>query len=115
MLYLYLIEALLYVLIIGVVFAIFKIKKVEKLKIVIIILPILMLLTLGITFVLEKPEIKIDENISYEVGKAKSLDKISAKYHFIDVSEKVKIEGNIDFNKVGKYEIKYVVPTLLGN
>ena len=115
MLYLYLIEVLLYALIIGILFAIFKIKKIKKLKIPLIILPIFMLLTLGITFILEKPEIQVQECLSYEIGQSVDLDKANAKYHFMDISEQVKEEGNVDFNKIGKYEVKYTVPSILGD
>ena len=112
--YLYLGEFIFYAIAIGIIFAIFKIKKVEKLKIVLIILPVCLLVTLGLTFILEKPLVTINENINYEVGEKEELDKIVAKYHFMDVSNNVKIEGNVDFNEVGKYEVKYIVPTLLG-
>ncbi len=113
--YLYVAEISFYAVIIGILFAIFKIKKIEKLKTVLIILPIFMVLTIGVTFTLQEPEIKVKEAISYEIGEKTSLDKVEATYHFVDVSEKVKTEENIDFNKIGKYEVKYTVPSILGD
>ena len=35
-------------------------------------------------------------------------------YHFFDITKKVEIEGNIDYSKIGTYEITYKVPTLFG-
>ncbi len=113
MLYIYLIEAFSYLLIIGILFIIFKVKKIKQLKYILILLPIFMILTLELTFVLEKPEINIEETIKYEVGQEADLGKVEAIYHFKDVSDKVKVEGNVDFNKIGKYEVKYIIPTLI--
>lgn len=113
MLYVYLIEACLYLLIIGILFIIFKVKKIRQLKYILILLPIFMILTLELTFVLEKPEINVEETIKYEVGQEADLGKVEATYHFKDVSDKVKVEENVDFNKIGKYEVKYIIPTLI--
>ena len=68
----------------------------------------------SLTFVFEIPQ--IDVNIEQiEAKSTQQIEEIIAKYHFTDVSDKVKINGNIDYNKIGEYEIDVEVDTLLGS
>ena len=68
----------------------------------------------GLTFILEKPQMKHAAQENIEVGKETQIAKPKTTYHFQDVTEKVNIIGNIDFSKVGEYDIVYEINTLFG-
>ena len=74
------------------------------------------ILAFGITFALEKPEIELskEENIELEVGTGNQIQLPKTKYHFKDVTEKVRVNGNVDYSKVGEYDITFEVDTLFG-
>ena len=52
------------------------------------------------------------ENI--EVGTEVNIARPKTIYHFRDVTDKVKINGNVDYKKVGEYNVIYTLDTLLG-
>ena len=68
---------------------------------------------LGLSFIFEKPNIKIKDTLIAEV-KEEKVELPSAQYHFQDISDKVRINGNIDYNKIGEYEVELEVDTLIG-
>ena len=111
----YLFELIFYVLIITTLIILYKVKKLSGLKKYIIIVSAIFALALGITFALEKPIVSVTDSISYEVKTHENLDIVQAYYHFLNVSDKVQINGEVDFNKVGNYKVEYVIPTLFGN
>lgn len=75
---------------------------------------ILLIIVLGITFILEKPIINItNQQSDLEVKQSAAINVPKIFYHFKDVTDTVKVIGNIDFNRVGTYEEKYEIPTLI--
>lgn len=113
---LYIGEILSYVIVSIIIVVIFKLKGIQKLKIVIPIITLVFAIALGLTFYLEKPAIEyIEKELSIEVKEYESIPTPHATYHFKDVSDTVKINGEVDYNTVGKYEIEYEIPTLGSN
>ena len=106
--------------IVAIIFAIiitifFKLGKIRKVGISLAILMILLIIVLGITFILEKPIINItNQQSDLEVKQNVAINIPKTFYHFKDVTDTVKVIGNIDFNRVGTYEVKYEIPTLIG-
>ena len=68
----------------------------------------------GTTFMVERPEIHIRNVETVEAKTNQVLQKPETKYHFKDVTDKVRIVGNINYNVLGEYEIYYEVNTILG-
>lgn len=105
---------------VAIIFAIiitifFKLGKIRKVGISLAILMILLIIVLGITFILEKPIINItNQQSDLEVKQNAAINIPKTFYHFKDVTDTVKVIGNIDFNRVGTYEVKYEIPTLIG-
>ena len=52
--------------------------------------------------------------MNVEVKQANSLKTPKTVYHFKDISNEVKVVGNVDFDKVGAYEVEYEVTTITG-
>ncbi len=111
----YLIETISFVIIIAILLIVYKIKKFNGLKEYLILATSLIVIVFSVTFMLEKPVLNITENISYEVKTHENLDKVQAYYHFADVSNKIQIRGEVDFNKVGSYQVEYTIPTMFGD
>ena len=66
------------------------------------------------TFLLEKPEMQINEIQVIEAKSQTDVLKPNTFYHFQDVTKDVKLNGNIDYNKVGEYDVTYEVNTMFG-
>lgn len=49
-----------------------------------------------------------------EASTEKEVAKPKTTYHFMDITEKVNVKGNIDYNKIGEYNIQFEVDTWLG-
>lgn len=80
-----------------------------------IIIATIFILSIGITFILEKPLTdNIVANINIEVNENQNIEMPKITYHFQDVTDKVIMVGDIDFEKIGNYEVEYIIPTLLG-
>ena len=79
------------------------------------IIGLLLVISFGLTFLLEKPELQITKEVSVEVNSQEATVTPKATYHFHDVSDKVQVVGQVDYNQVGEYEINYEVPTIFGN
>lgn len=75
---------------------------------------IVLLATLIITFVLERPSIKNDDIATIEVGSNKQIKSPNMYYHFVNSSDKVVVKGDVDYNKVGEYDVEYEASTLFG-
>ena len=111
----YIAEIAVAIIITVIVAIILKIKKIKKAGIICGILIAILILTLIITYFLEKPHMEnIEPKMSLEVGQYTSIKIPETLYHSKDVTNTVKIIGDINFNKIGEYEIKYEVPTLIG-
>lgn len=74
----------------------------------------LAILAFGVTYLTERPEMDIKNNITLEVGTIKAIESPKTIYHFKDVTESVKITGDIDYSKVGTYEANFELDTLIG-
>jgi len=110
----YISEAIIALLTLIVSFIIFRLKhKKGFLKFLTISIATFFVLFI-ITFILERPEIDIDNIDSIEVNSAPIMPKINSKYHFKDITERVNVKGNVDFNKVGEYDIQIEVNTIIG-
>lgn len=77
------------------------------------------ILVFGVTFALEKPEMELEhgqneELFQLEVDSGEQIKMPETKYHFKDVTNKVRINGNIDYTKVGEYDINFEIDTLFG-
>lgn len=68
----------------------------------------------GLTFILEKPQMQLAPIENIEVGKEAKIAKPKTIYHFQDVTENVKVSGNIDYTKIGEYDVLYEIDTLFG-
>ncbi|MBR3255204.1 MAG: polysaccharide deacetylase family protein [Clostridia bacterium] len=109
----YLTELTLLILSLVVLIIVLKVKKkkitIKKLGIILGIFATIFL----VTFLFEKPDIDIQSIKNIEVKTGEKIN-ISASYHFQDVSKNVRIIGNIDYNKIGEYEVVLEVDTLFG-
>lgn len=68
----------------------------------------------GFTFILEKPQMRIGQVQNIEVGTDAKIIKPVTTYHFKNVTDKVQVEGNVDYSKIGAYDITFTLNTLLG-
>ena len=110
----YLSEVIVLLIALLTLFIVFKVKhKKGLLKFFGITFGIFVLI-FGITFVLERPEIKVDEIKNIEVKSGEKIVLPKTNYHFQDVTNNVKIIGNIDYDKIGEYEVICEVDTLIG-
>lgn len=75
---------------------------------------IVLLAVLTTTFVLERPSIKTDEITNIEVKSGEKINRPNVYYHFRKTNENVRIKGNIDYDKVGEYDVEIEVQTLFG-
>lgn len=67
-----------------------------------------------LTFILERPRMRIGEVQNIEVGTNAEIAKPITTYHFKNVTNKVQVNGNIDYSKIGEYEVIYTLDTLIG-
>lgn len=110
----YLIETIVIMIVIGSGLAYFGLKKKKGYSLFLGISILVYILAVGATFVLEKPRIETNGIQTIEVFSAKELRKTTAQYHFQDISDQVKMKGNINYNQIGEYPVEYEVDTLLG-
>lgn len=112
---LYIAEIVVAIVIAIILIVILKVKKIKKIGLSIGILVTVFIITLGVTFVLEKPTVNIiSRELNIEVKQGNSVPKPKTQYHFKDVTNTVKVVGNVDFNKPGEYQVKYQIPTFIG-
>lgn len=111
----YIIE--LVVAVIAIIISIIIFRKSEPKKFLRTLLVILVFLIVAelITLFLDKPKIKLEEeNTTVEAKVDNNLKIAKTKYIFFDVTDKVQIEGNVDYNQIGTYEVIYNVPMIFG-
>lgn len=109
-----LIEAVMALIAIAVVVAVFYKKNSKKVMWFTIGIGVIMLICVPLTIVLEDPKMETREVIQIQVNMAKQLSQPHTEYMFRDVTQNVKVEGNIDYSKIGTYEVEYEVPKLFG-
>ena len=68
----------------------------------------------GVTFWFEKPDMEIEKIQTIEVNSGAVLQKPSTTYHFMDETNNVNIVGDVDYNKVGEYNVKFELNTVAG-
>ena len=66
------------------------------------------------TFILEKPQINISNIEKIEVNSKPQQYNAMAKYHFMNISDDVKVISDVDYSKVGEYNVVFEVNTLTG-
>ena len=88
-------------------------------------------ITIGATFMLEKPKMEVNEiieeetstkdtpkmetgDIVIEVNSTEKVKKPKTIYHSKDVTENVRIIGEVDYQKIGEYKIKFELDTSSG-
>lgn len=109
----YISEAIVLAIVLIALIIVFKVKKKNGLLKFLGIALGAYVLMFGATFVLERPEIKVNEIYKIE-AKTEEKPIIPATYHFQDVTTNVKIVGNVDYNKIGEYDVNYEIDTLIG-
>ena len=67
-----------------------------------------------VSFIFEKPQMDLKEIENIEVKTQVNIKKPKTHYHFQDVTDKVKINNNIDLNTIGEYKVEFVLDTFLG-
>lgn len=75
---------------------------------------VVFLVIFAVSLILEKPQVDSYNLANLEVQSGENIGKIKAMYHFKDISDKVKVIGDIDYNKVGEYDVKLEIDTLIG-
>lgn len=68
----------------------------------------------GLTFILEKPQMRTYKIENIEVGTSPKIKKPETRFHFQDVTDNVQVEGNVDYLKIGEYDIIFSYNTLFG-
>lgn len=112
---LYLSEIFLFIIIICYIFLKLRKKQTKKFLKAFLSSFLVLIFCLGLTFILEQPELTIiGEDIKVEAKIEHSLKKPKANYHFQEVTNQIEIEGKVDYNQIGSYQITYKIPTLLG-
>ena len=66
------------------------------------------------TFIVERPDIYIGNIEDIEVKSGERVAKAKAQYHFKDITDDVQVRGNIDYDKVGEYDVEFVINTVIG-
>jgi len=95
---LYILETIVAIIIAIVVIVILKIKKIEKILIALIIICTTFILTIGTTFVLEKPVTdNIATTLDIEVNEIENIEIPKVIYHYKDVTNTVKIARRYRF------------------
>ncbi len=112
---LYIIEFAVALIIIILVLILLRKKETKTIVKTIVAILLLLIVSETVTFVFEKPKIEIsEEDLNIEAKVDTKLKTTKVKYLFFDVTNKIEVEGDIDYNKIGKYEITYKIPTIFG-
>ena len=68
----------------------------------------------AVSFIFEKPQMDLKKIENIEVKTEANISKPKTFYHFRNVTDKVKVNGNIDTNTIGEYNVEFSLKTLLG-
>ena len=111
----YFVELIVFLLVALFVTILFKITKKHKLKLTLFILFMIFCVSISSTYLLEKPHVDIiSQEISLQINQYSKITVPHTTYHLKDVTSSVKVNGTVDYNKVGTYKIEYEVPTIVG-
>ena len=67
-----------------------------------------------LVFIFEKPKIDLKSIENIEVKSQVEMKTPKTFYHFKDITEQVKITENIDFNRLGEYDVNFETKVLFG-
>ena len=112
--YLYLAEAITAVVAIAVGGIVFFKKRSRATWIYLILCVVAFLSIFAGTFSLEKPRMQVQETYTVEVNTDQRIEKPQTQYHFRDVTDRVEVNGDIDYGKVGEYPIEFSLKTTIG-
>lgn len=112
---LYIVEIVVSIISIIIAFILLREKPTKKVLKSLAIIFLTSILVLGITFICERPKLEITEKTyKIEAKIDNNLIKPKTTYHLKDITDKLEIVGNVNYDKIGDYEVTYKVPTLLG-
>ena len=111
---LYVIETAIVVLTLLVGLIIIKVKHRNGLARFIGITIVTYIIIFVISFILERPEINIDDIEDIEVKTNQRVENIKVNYHFKDISNNARIKGNVNYDKIGEYNVEVEVDTFIG-
>ncbi len=75
---------------------------------------VIFIIIFGVSFALERPLMDIKEIEVIEVKEEQEIYRPKTTYHFMDITERVNIKGNIEYNKIGEYNVQFEVKTWIG-
>lgn len=110
----YLIETIITALVILVGILLLKIKYKKGIKFYLFIVVSLFITIFELTLLYETPEMEIANSIKIEIGSKEALQLPKTTYHLENVTDKVSMEGQIDYEKMGKYIVVFSVDTMNG-
>ena len=118
----YIIEIVVAIILILIGFIIYEIKHKKGFGKFLGLSLLILIIAIGVTFALEKPKMEIKgfeklgepQQIVIEVNSTQEIEKPKTTYHYKDVTENVRINGNIDYKKIGEYKIIFEIDTLTG-
>ena len=123
----YIVEIMAAIIAILVGFIIYEVKHKKSFWKFLILSLVALIIAIGTTFALEKPKMEIEgikqtnvaekmqvKEIVIEANSTQEIEKPKTTYHYKDVTEKVRVTGDIDYKKIGEYKIKFELDTLIG-
>lgn len=110
----YLIETIITALVILVGIILLKVKYKKDIKFYLFIVVSLFITVFELTLLYETPQMEIEDNINIEIGSKETLKLPKTTYHLENVTNKVSMEGQIDYEKMGKYPVTFKVKTING-
>lgn len=92
----------------------FKFFKDSPKKAILFSVSVVVLLFISIFFIiaLQSPKMESNEIMQVEVKSISSLKAPKTTYMYHDVTNDVKIVGDINYNEIGEYEVEYEIPTI---
>ncbi len=90
---------------------VFRHKKIKGISKYIGIIFSIFVISFGITFFSEKPQMDFSTVTDIEINQTKSLGKPKTIYHFKDVTDKVEVVTNLELSKLGEYKVLYEFQT----
>lgn len=73
---------------------------------------ILLLIAVFFAIALQSPKMESNEIMQVEVKSIRGLKPPKTTYMYHDVTNEVKVVGDVNYNEVGEYEVEYEIPTI---
>ena len=112
--FLYLLEASIFLLVWLIGIIVYKLKHKEGLIKYLGVSALVFVGVFVLTFLTEKPKIELNNIYNIEAKTLTKIEKPKAFFHFKNVTNEIQITDNINFNKVGEYNVNYELDTLFG-